>query len=844
MKQHYMDFLLTLGSLLDFRGVVSDTYTLIVGFVAIGIPLSIQFAGQAAEKYDNPFMAKRLTTGGIINPVTIILLSIFYITISFLTKSIHPKYIVIDFVFIQLSRKEIEGFLLLFFLLTISISALFYIRFYLRIVKSAKDKINDFLLLEQSRLVKTSKRIISYKKVKLLADYVEIKEKEKGREKYKEYDLPSISAGLEILVEQLDKKNTEDVFVEIVFDFDAKITQSYFGYLNESRPILDTSDYKVIKLYWQTLIKIVKISRKNFDSRMSFHSQRILATLVTRFIHHPQQNEFIADNFNLGEDDKVNWTTDLYEIARWQSQQSNEGIDLVLECEWVKDISGELSENPDIRYSCPGTLKAFSLFESILQLVAEKHPEKLYKLYDNISRCEPYIEGQRYPELPYDPKTKWIYDFISELNQVEFSLSDESSFNELFASIANGKAYIKHAPDLYSRPLNDDEIKIVQESISFKDLYYKAFLEYYNFMSLKFVAVVAYYKQWKSLHYCLESQNPRESQTQYCNSTLLPSDLSNFTERLLIHALNLQARHWFLDRHDIGPYAYRGGLFILLFFCERDNSFPHIYVSGSNQNILLRRNVLEKLINQSQNLKNNGVYGNDLFFKVVKNLSESLLIVEESERYYKLDGKLSVNKWRVFSNALSAGWYNHCKPDFKGLIIPELLNISYDRNIHGSKLTLINKQFSRDDFVDGFHSIEHGEFWGRNAFRNVVFHIYNSLFSEAFYGPIGSIASLKSILMFGTKDTLKKYGFVKIKGKGYWQHSDKMLWIGISTSDDKTLVVNRETTTLNITRNTSSEKDNYPLFPFIIDKNKEQVNVIIDVYIEIKKENDQSCIII
>jgi hypothetical protein len=838
-----MDILLALGNLLDFRGVVSDTYTLIVGFVAIGIPLSIQFAGQAAEKYDNPFMAKRLTTGKVVNPVTIIFSSIFYIIISFLTKSIDRRYTGIDLVFIELSRKEVEGFLLLFFLLTIIISAWFYVRLYFRIVSSSTDKINSFLHLEQSKLVKISKFISNYKKVKLLADYIENKTKEEEREKYKAHDLPNISAGLEVLVKQLDKKDTEDVFVEIVFNFDAKIAQSYFGYT--SRPILlDTVDYKIIKLYWQTLIKIVKVARKNADARMSFHSQRLLASLVTKFIHHPQQNNFTTSDFYLGRDDKINWSSDLYEIARWQLQRSDKGIDLVLECEWIREISGSFSEIPDIRHSCPGTLKAFSLFESILHLVAEKEPEKLYKLYDNISQSAPFAEGHPQPVLTYDPKIEWIYDFIHDLTQFEFSLSDENTFNELFTSISNGKAYIKYAPVLCSRPLSGDEVKIVQESISFRDLYYKAFLKDFNFMSFKFLAVAAYYRQWDSLHYCFESQNPRESQAHNCNPTLLPNDIYEFTEQLLIQAPNLQPHHWFIERHDLGPYVYRGGLFLLLFFCQRDNSFTHIFDSGSIKNILLRKNILEKLINQLPSLKNIGVYDDNILTKLDEKLSESLQIVEKSEWSYKLNGELSDTKWCVFLNTLSTGWFNHCRPNFKGVVISKLLHVSYDQNIYSSKQTVINTMFNRDNFIEGFHGTEHGEYWGQLAFKNITYIIYKSLYSEAMSGAVGSISSLKSLLMFATRSTLKEYGFIKVIGDSYWQHHEKKLWVGIATEGREILVVNRDTTRVCISSNASSDKDDYPLFPFLIDENKNQISINIDMYIEIKKENERSCMFI
>jgi hypothetical protein len=125
------------------ENLLSDTYTLIVGFVVIGIPLALQIAVNASEKYDSALVIKRLTTGWIINPVSLIFCSTIYVILSLSLKFLLPVIShtnnMNDYL-IKINLTLAVGFI------TIIISAgYFYIRFYYRTLKSTEKCVDDFL---------------------------------------------------------------------------------------------------------------------------------------------------------------------------------------------------------------------------------------------------------------------------------------------------------------------------------------------------------------------------------------------------------------------------------------------------------------------------------------------------------------------------------------------------------------------------------------------------------------------------------------------------------------------------------------------------------------------------
>lgn len=69
---------------------ISDSFTILVGFVAIGIPLSLQVISKATEKYKSDHLIKYLSTWKCVTPKIIYWQSIIYCLLALVFKSLLP----------------------------------------------------------------------------------------------------------------------------------------------------------------------------------------------------------------------------------------------------------------------------------------------------------------------------------------------------------------------------------------------------------------------------------------------------------------------------------------------------------------------------------------------------------------------------------------------------------------------------------------------------------------------------------------------------------------------------------------------------------------------------------
>lgn len=62
-----------------FSGLISDTYTLLAGFVAIGIPLAIQTIEKSVNKYDSKYLIKYMVSWNGGSPKIFLYASLIYV---------------------------------------------------------------------------------------------------------------------------------------------------------------------------------------------------------------------------------------------------------------------------------------------------------------------------------------------------------------------------------------------------------------------------------------------------------------------------------------------------------------------------------------------------------------------------------------------------------------------------------------------------------------------------------------------------------------------------------------------------------------------------------------------
>jgi hypothetical protein len=73
------------------RDSITDSFTVLVGFVAIGIPLSLQVISRATEKYKSAHLIKYLSSWKWVTPKRIYWACIFYIVFALIFKSLLPS---------------------------------------------------------------------------------------------------------------------------------------------------------------------------------------------------------------------------------------------------------------------------------------------------------------------------------------------------------------------------------------------------------------------------------------------------------------------------------------------------------------------------------------------------------------------------------------------------------------------------------------------------------------------------------------------------------------------------------------------------------------------------------
>lgn len=815
----------------NYIKTISDTYTLIVGFVAIGIPLALQISGQESEKFDNPILTKRLTSGMIVNPVSLISISVLYVIFSYTIKllSSNSSSIISNY------STELNTSSLILFLITITGSGWFYLRFYLRVTSKLEGFACYLLQIKQPLSLKVAKSLHSKYPIKIMERYIEFR----SSKKIAKGDISNVDAGLEILVQQMKRKKWTPEYQNILFEFTRKLTNAYFGAYKAKKPKLTTNDLIVIKLYWVALIQIIKISRCNYDSGMSFHSQRLLYSLAGNLIHHPQYDEIVTDEPSYQGEQKICWSSDFYEIARWQSQQQTKGIDLILECEWVKELCGILSE-PSFEYSSKGTIQAFRLLIDILHLVTDKHPDKIFKLYKNVSENLPSFNGSYRQTYWFDDERKWTLDFWINFYNQRFEITDFRKIQTELDSLSDGNAYIKYGTFRQSKPLSEHEIEECLAQPEWGELFKKAYLSYCDFIALKFLAVLAFHKRWGELHNCLEWSKPKGSNVHYCGNVFLPEDNTSLAS-IIFEKLNwITNDFWFIDRQSIEPYVFKGLAYCFLYLNERYKDSTLIYTVGSLSEIYKQENILSRLIAATESLKDSKTFDDSLINNNIEWLRGSLDKIQERKATLKANFQPTIEQKLRFKGAIADGWEIKLKNKHNSYNIQSIFKVSYSNNVQANSISIIKQDFPKDSFSDS-----NLEVFGEVAFDRIFNHLYQKLLKLSTHIESSEKISFQNQVVFANAKTLTDLGFSYKKHKRLnWVHNEKPSWVGCLIANDKTLIIDSSAIEVVFTKNMAYLSKNNPLFSYFMEKSETELELRVDAYFDVITSNTQPCFLL
>ncbi|RBW42584.1 hypothetical protein DS885_15240 [Psychromonas sp. B3M02] len=812
LYRSFISYLTSLSFLPELTNVISDTYTLIVGFVAIGIPLAIQIAGQVTEKYDNTLLAKRLTQGLFVTPVSLIIISVLYIILSMTFK--------LNTDFPSNDIKLLMSFLLCTLFPIIFISASwFYIRLYYRSITETERYCKIFLKLERPMLLTSLITINTKAKNQWIAKVISHYE---GKRLSKS-NLTSVNAGLEVLIEQLKNKSWESEFTEILFAFHKKINIDYFGKYNETVNPLSSLDVKLIKMYWDTLNRIIRVSRENEDAKLSFHSQRLLASVLSQIVHHSQYDLLVANSYNITDDNKINWSSDIYEIARWQSNQSGKGIDLIIECEWFRDIFG-ITQKIQFKNGSEGVISAGKTIIDVLYLVANDHPSKILKIYKNISENLHGECGQPYCySCPNDKSMRWISKFWTDFNKTEFTIYNIGMIDDLLSSLSDGRAYARYGNYPSSEPLTVIEVKNARDAIDIDEFYESIFLTFVKGIGWEFSAWLAFSKRWQEFYDCLEWKQPRETTGSYIGEVMLASHVVELLELILKNYKVITSRHRFHDRHEIAPYAFRAFLFQLCYFYEKGNSISLLYPSGSIDDSKAQKEILKKLLEQEKQIIGN-IFSNKVVYSVGDEIRKSIVAIDLRMSSHEKSKPIATDKWLTLKNEIELGWN-------EGFKLSKILSIDYKKQILQKDLCLLKHKVNRKLLIECSEQDRGGYYYGKSVANNLIQELYNRFIDIAKTRFKESIV-IDNSLVFASKDKLKALGFSGIE-RGQWEHSQCAKSIAFTANSEEVLIIDCNKVSLNLSSNTSSFEGETPLFIHYNDTNEAKVDLFVYVYYDI-----------
>jgi hypothetical protein len=131
--------ILTSLNLESVSDLISDTFTLLAGFVAIGIPLSVQVVEKAAQRYKSEYLIKHLSSWYWFTPTVLVSGSFIYIILALLAKYLISIQCPQSFN----SLHVFVWFLIFYFFLLILVIGMWYRHLLTTLQKRPEDLLND-----------------------------------------------------------------------------------------------------------------------------------------------------------------------------------------------------------------------------------------------------------------------------------------------------------------------------------------------------------------------------------------------------------------------------------------------------------------------------------------------------------------------------------------------------------------------------------------------------------------------------------------------------------------------------------------------------------------------------
>lgn len=313
-----------------------------------------------------------------------------------------------------------------------------------------------------------------------------------------------------------------------------------------------------IKEYWNAIIKIIIVARENYDSYLSFNSQRKLISLILNIINNPlYENEKFQALFAMKSMQQA-----IYELARYQNLHDKKGIDLFLKCEIISQLNQ--FEKKDYFISTKGTVDLYQTLIDIFKIICSDKPQYILDVYRNIVDFRQYSKDIK-TEFTIDDQ--WILGEISEINRAcsKISFDDYHNLNNKFNKIKNHveKSRNDDSEDEIEKYLNDIKNKLLPFSI-----YNRSLKKHRDYISLKILAILAYYERWDEIIKIVNWKNPEESEIINIGNSLVSNEINTLYKIYKDNYDKYLNDNQFIDNHVLVYYIKKALEYI--FFKKRN----------------------------------------------------------------------------------------------------------------------------------------------------------------------------------------------------------------------------------------------------------------------------------
>ncbi|MFM1643666.1 hypothetical protein [Aeromonas salmonicida] len=806
--------------LANYINIVSDTYTLMAGFVAIGIPLSLQFAGQASEKYDNATLIRYYSSSKYASPTIIMIISVLYILSSLLLKVISNNNDVGDIALCKYLA-YISSFL---FTLILILSAFFYHNLYRGVLKTTAQHIPLLLKIQEKPSI--IKRVIPKNLIK-----------KKGLSRYNYKDYAIVSAGLEVLIAKVKTNAWGDSYKNIISTMHFDFIKMYFGRNKDLPSKLSDVDIRFLKLYWESLLLIIKNTGESDNAELSFKTQRYLFSILGNIIHNPQYHSIVSES-SYDSQEKIHLFKDVYEMARWQLHKKNEISNLFIECEWFYAISNIILKS-DIRFGGDGSLSAFQCLNSIWELLVKDSPDKILSAYKNITEHLPSFHGDDFWYFTYspfyNPEYHWARNFFRDFYNSKLTLSDGGNIDEKLSELVNGKAIIKYGQFGVSIPLSAEQYNDIIININFEDLYKKAFLYDAEFYSLKILAMLCLFNRNEEIEKCLNWRQPEDAQAHYLGNSFFPEN----TEQLINFISNQYHRicgdNWFYERHDLEIYVYRASLLLMKTYSGRDSINDINEVLPSKHMFSDRNKAYRILLGMSKQIDTVDFFDINQKMAIKNKFDEILILIQHEHKNQLLTTPLNNKTIEKFKSDFIDGWRSLFE---KNSSILTLFSLKKTKTIQDIDVEVLRKTLKREALINDQVTIHGLNLYGESAYKYFIVVIYRHLLHTARSIGNKKTADFSGMLLFAPKVFLESNGFSFSPSNKRWEHKVFEGCFGLTCDSDEVLVVDPKTIEINLSLNCV---DKSPLFILFDDMNDEDITLKMNIYYSLIIKNNSEC---